>query len=83
MNEVETGGGGLPASPYCPNPVSPGPGSLNATEQADPPEGFGQTPSDTWGSGVGSQLQPSESSAQQSGGTLGDFVMGKAWGTNS
>ena len=24
LSEVETGGGGLPASPYVPNPVSPG-----------------------------------------------------------
>jgi len=81
--DVEWGGGGLPGSPYAPNPVSPGPGSINASDQADPPAGWAQTPPEQWGTGVGSQLQPSESSAQQSGGTLGDYVMGKAWGTNS
>ena len=81
--DVEWGGGGLPGSPYAPNPVSPGPGSINASDQAAPPEGWMQTPPEQWGTGVGSQLQPSESSAQQSGGTLGDYVMGKAWGTNS
>jgi len=76
--DVEKGGGGLPASPWVPNPVSPGPGSMNPADQADPPDGFGQTPNDQWGSGVGSQLTPAESSAAQSTMTLGDYVMGKA-----
>ena len=83
LNEVETGGGGLPASPYVPNPTSPGPGSVNPSDQPEPPEGFGQNPSDTPGSGVGSQLQPKTSSEAQSKGTLGDYVMGKAWGSSS
>ena len=83
LAEVKTGGGGLPASPHVPNPTSPGPGSLNATDQADTPEGFGQNPSATWGSGVGSQLGPKTSSEQQSAGRLGDFIMGKAWGSSS
>ena len=81
--DVESGGGGLPGSPWTPNPVSPGPGSMNPTDQADPPAGWGEAPNEQWGTGVGSQLEPSESSAQQSGGTLGDFVMGKAWGTSA
>jgi hypothetical protein len=81
--DVETGAGGLPASAWAPNPVSPGPGSLNPSDQAEAPSGFGETPNDTWGVGVGSQLDPSESSEQQSGGTLGDYVMGKAWGTST
>tara|TARA_Y100000310_G_scaffold310307_1_gene355383 strand:+ start:254 stop:709 length:456 start_codon:yes stop_codon:yes gene_type:complete len=76
--DVEAGGGGLPASAWAPNPVSPGPGSMNPSDQADPPDGFGQTPNDQWGSGVGSQLNPAESSAAQSTQTLGDYVMGKA-----
>ena len=83
INDVEFGGGGLPGSPYAPNPVSPGPGSMNAADQPEPPEGWAQSPPSQWGTGVGSQLQPSESSAQQSGGTLGDYVLGKAWGTGS
>lgn len=83
LAEVKTGGAGLPASPYVPNPTSPGEGSLNATDQPEPPEGFGQNPSATWGSGVGSQLQPKTSSEQQSRGRLGDFVMGRAWGSSS
>jgi hypothetical protein len=38
---VETGAGGLPASPYLPNPMSPGAGSSNPADQAQAPEGFG------------------------------------------
>ncbi len=83
LNEVETGGGGLPATPFVPNPVSPGPGSINATDQGEAPDGFGQNPSNVPGSGVGSQLQPKASSEAQSSGRLGDYVMGRAWGTNS
>ena len=83
LAEVETGGGGLPASPYVPNPVSPGPGSINATDQGEAPDGFGQNPSNVPGSGVGSQLQPKTSSEQQSSGRLGDYVMGRAWGSGA
>ena len=78
--DVETGGGGLPGSAWTPNPVSPGPGSMNPSDQADPPEGWGVTPNSQWGTGVGSSLQPSESSAAQSATKLGDYVMGKASG---
>jgi hypothetical protein len=83
LSEVETGGGGLPASPYVPNPTSPGPGSVNAADQAEAPDGFGENPSNVPGTGVGSQLQPKTSSETHSKGKLGDFVMGKAWGSTS
>ena len=83
LNEVETGGGGLPATPYVPNPTSPGPGSANAADQAEAPDGFASTVPAQWGSGVGSQLQPKTSSEQQSRGTLGDYVLGKAWGSGA
>src|SRR6056300_1183903 len=33
LEEVETGGEGKPASPYVPNLVSPGPGSVSASDQ--------------------------------------------------
>ena len=78
MDDVATGGGGLPASAYVPNVSSPGPGSLNAADQPDPPAGFGETPSDTWGTGVGSQLTPKNSSEKISGQTLGSYIMGKS-----
>ena len=78
LAEVKTGGGGLPASPHVPNPVSPGPGSMNATDQADPPDGYGETPNGQWGSGVGSELGPKSSSEKIASQKLGDYVLGKS-----
>lgn len=39
LEDVQVGGGGLPGSPWAPNPVSPGPGSQNPADQVAPPEG--------------------------------------------
>ncbi len=78
LADVETGGGGLPASPYVPNVTSPGPGSLNPADMPEPPDGFGQRPSDTWGSGVGSQESPAMSSARHSSHTIGEYLLGKS-----
>ncbi|HIL26372.1 MAG TPA: hypothetical protein EYG21_03120 [Nitrospinaceae bacterium] len=68
--------GPAPASAWVPNPVSPGPGSVNPADQGAPPEGFGTVPSDTPGTGVGSQLGVVDSSAQQSSATLGAYGLG-------
>ena len=81
MADVETGAGGLPASPFVPNPSSPGPGSLNATDIPAPPDGFGQEAGEQFGSGVGSQLGPDQSSASQSTGVLNDYPLGSAPGS--
>ena len=78
LEEVETGGGGLPASPFVPNPTSPGEGSTSATDQPEAPEGFGKTPNDQYGSGVGHALSPNVSSEKISQQTLGDYLMGVA-----
>ncbi len=78
MNNVKTGGGGLPASPYVPNPVSPGEGSVDPSDQDAAPEEFGKTPSATPFTGVGSQLSPKASSAAISGQTLGTYGLGKS-----
>jgi len=78
LANVETGGGGLPASPYVPNVTSPGPGSLNPADMPEPPEGFGQRPSDTWGSGVGSQESPKKSSERHSKHSIGEYLLGKS-----
>ena len=80
MDEVEHGGpGGQPASPYVPNVASPGPGSTNASDIPAAPEGFGSSPtSDSYGTGVGSQLSPDDSSAAQATHTLGDYGLGKS-----
>jgi hypothetical protein len=76
--DVETGDAGKPASAWVPNPTSPGPGSLDPSKQSNAPEGYGTTPSDTWGSGVGSQLSPKNSSDAISRHTLGDYGLGKS-----
>lgn len=78
MNDVETGGSGLPASPFVPNPVSPGEGSVDPSDQAEAPDGFGETPSATPFSGVGSQLSPKASSESISKQTLGQYGLGKS-----
>ena len=53
LNNVDTGGGGLPATPFVPNPVSPGEGSVNPSDQKKAHERFvkNQTPS-AWGDGA-------------------------------
>lgn len=76
--DVETGEGGLPASPWVPNPASPGPGSMNPTDLPAPPDGYGETPNPQWGTGVGTALSPKNSSEQISGQKLGDYVLGKS-----
>ena len=78
MGDVETGGGGLPASPYVPNPSSPGEGSTSPSDQPEAPGGFGSTPSATPFAGVGSKLNPKDSSDAISGQTLGDYGFGKS-----
>jgi len=77
MAEVDLATHNLP-SPYVPNPVSPGPGSQNDTDKGPAPEGFGQTPSDTYGTGVGSQLSPHAASERVSGAKLGDYLSGRS-----
>lgn len=79
MTEVDLKKYNLP-SPYVPNPTSPGPGSQNDVDKPAPPEGFGQTPSPAYGSGVGSRLSPKAASERTARQTLGDYIMGKSSG---
>lgn len=67
LADVETGGEGKPASPWVPNPVSPGAGSLNPSDVLPPPDGYGLNPSNTPFVGEGSQLTPKNSSEAISG----------------
>ena len=60
-SNVPTGGAGLPASPWVPNPSSPADGVNNPGSIPEAPDGYGTVPADNWGSGVGSQLSPSAS----------------------
>ncbi len=62
-SDVETGGRGLPASAWVPNPSSPGVGNgVSPYNQPEAPENFGTKPSDTPFEGEGSQLSPSDAS---------------------
>ena len=65
--DVPTGGAGLPASAWVPNPSSPTGGVNNVGSIPAAPDEYGTTPADNWGNGVGSQLSPAESSAAISG----------------
>jgi hypothetical protein len=77
MAEVDLATHNLP-SPYVPNPVSPGPGSQSDTDKGPAPEGFGQTPTQTYGVGAGSQLSPHSAAERISGAKLGDYLSGKS-----
>jgi len=81
LSEVETGGGGLPASPYVPNLASPGPGSVNA---ADQPEFAGELPNPDlnveFGSGMGGLVSPHETSPKiASQTTLKSYISGRSY----
>ena len=81
LEDVETGGGGLPSSPFIPNLTSPGPGSVNA---ADMPEYTGELPDpefkNQFGSGKGGLVSPSETSSEISKqGTLGTYISGRSY----
>lgn len=71
--DVETGAGGLPASAWVPNPASPTDGVNNPGSIPAAPDGYGTTPADNWGNGIGSQLSPKASSAQISAQKIGDL----------
>ena len=80
LNDVQTGGGGLPASPYIPNLTSPGPGSLSA---ADQPVFNGTLPDPAtnveFGSGLGGLISPEETSQRIAEQTLGGYISGKSY----
>lgn len=83
LEEVVTGGEGLPASPYTPNPTSPGEGN-GADPFAQPeytgilPYGgdAGQASATQFGRGEGSAANPVNSSAEISRATIGKFMLG-------
>lgn len=65
-------------NPYVPNPTSPGPGSINAADKPDAPEGFGEKTSDTPGTGDGSRTNPKDTTEKIRGLTLGALQQGIA-----
>ena len=83
LAEVESGGGGLPGSPHMPNPASPGAGSMNPSDQPDPPDGMEKNKSSRPPFiGEGTALDPMTSSTQQSSHKLKSYILGKSTPTS-
>ena len=80
LEDVETGGGGLPATSFSPNVTSPGPGSTNAAAQ---PEYTGDVKNidtiNNFGSGLGGLVSPSETSINMSDTKLGSYISGRSF----
>ena len=80
LANVETGGGGLPATPFSPNITSPGAGSSSA---ADQPEFIGETKDpDTvsnFGSGLGGLVEPAVTTQNISSAKIGQYVSGRSY----
>ena len=80
--DVETGGGGKPASPFVPNLASPGPGSINPTDQ---PVFNGELPDPAskttpFGTGLGGTANPAETSEQiRNIASLGEYISGRSY----
>ena len=75
LDEVQTGGGGKPATPYVPNLNSPGPG---ITTPNAVPEYEGTIPESApeFGSGLGGTLSPKTTSVEIQRQTLGSLGLG-------
>ena len=83
LTTVKTGGEGLPATPYTPNPVSPGEG--NGIDPSQMPEFTGESPSGgdpnlaaskQFGRGDGSSANPVNTSAETTRATIGKYMLG-------
>lgn len=78
LDDVTTGGGGLPGSPYTPAPGSPGAGSMNPADIPAPPSNFPPDPGTEYGSGQGSLYSPHNSSQVVAQQTIGDLTLGRS-----
>jgi len=80
--DVETGGGGLPSTPFTPNLTSPGPGSFDAQDQ---PAYEGEFKSidtiNNHGSGLGSAVSPSETTKKivEQSLKIGQYITGRSY----
>jgi len=82
LENVETGGSGLPSTPFTPNLTSPGVGSVNAANQPAF-EGEFKSPENisNHGSGLGGALSPHEYSENISKGSdsLRNYILGRSF----
>ena len=80
LQDVETGGEGLPATPYIPNPTSPGAGSYLASDQAEfDGEIKDVSTVSNFGSGLGGLVSPSTTSNSISRTKIGEYVSGRSY----
>jgi len=73
LTAVETGKGGLPATPFVPNVASPEDGSMNPTALPDPPNAEQVSTNTVYGPGA-STTNPSITSNEIAKSTLGDYM---------
>jgi len=78
LADVVTGGQGLPASPYLPNPTSPGPGSVFPSDQ-DAFEGTLPEGGVEFGSGLGGTVSPSETSPNIAAQSIGEYLSNRSY----
>ena len=73
LDSVETGGEGLPASPFVPN-IASSPGASHFNQ----PVYEGELPkkNNGFGVGLGGAISPSQTSQGISGNSLGDYILG-------
>ena len=78
LTKVVTGGEGKPATPFVPNIVSPGRGSINPKDQVKLPDNFVFQRADLPGSGPGTTLDPKVSGDRISSQNIDDLLLGKS-----
>jgi hypothetical protein len=90
LKTVAVGAGGLPASPWVPNPTSPGEGSTNPADLKEAPAGYGMNPTNSIANDGAStdattpSRNPYESSKRMShGAEEAQYVPGKSPATSN
>ena len=80
LEDVETGGGGKPATPFSPNITSPGPGNANAANQPEF-DGIIKDPEtvNNFGTGLGGLVSPSKTAKNISSIKIGQYISGRSY----
>jgi len=79
VEAVETGGAGLPMTPYLPNITSPGEGNANNPLSVAEYTGEPIRKSSNYGSGLGSTANPSKTSPNIGQTTVGSYISGRSY----
>ncbi len=80
LDDVETGGNGLPASPFAPNLTSPGPGSANANDQKEMDQEIRNIDAiSNFGTGLGGLVSPSKTTKNIASMKIGSYISGRSF----